>query len=208
MGPLINYYQYDICPVRVTGFFFRKEVSFLFGVILIIAYVVIAELTAIWLNRSIIRTADMHANIYIFNVRYTGFSIFFSTIMCSSLIAFAYFFTTESGSLDSRSITAIIILVIELFESIKKPFFKVEISGDSINSQSIIRRANFTFNDINKIEITKVFGLIIADIFSNDKKMFTLNSEMVGYSLFIDRLKNEDVEWVNVIGKPVDNSKI
>ena len=68
---------------------------------LIIAYVVISEIAALWLDRSIIRNADMNANTYTFNVRYTGFSIFFSIIMCISLIAFAYFFITRSDPLDS-----------------------------------------------------------------------------------------------------------
>ena len=165
-------------------------------VMLIIAYVVIIEIAAIWLNRFIIRNSDMNANTYLFNVRYNGFSIFFSMIMCGSLIAFAYLVITRSGSFDSRSITIIILLAIGLIELVKKVFFKIEIANSLINFKSITKRTNLTFSDINKIEITTVLGLAVADVYSNDKKMFTVNNMMAGYNLMIDRLKIEDVEWV------------
>ena len=174
----------------MTGLFFLKEVVFLLGVMLIIAYVVVIEIAAICLNHFIVKSSDMNGNTYMFTVRYNGFSFFTSIIICGSLIAFIYLIISRSGFHDSRSITAIIILVMELIELVRKLFFKVEVDNTIINFQSITRRTSFAFNDINKVETIKL-GLAIAEAYVDDKKMFTLNSTMVGYRLFIERLENE-----------------
>lgn len=182
---------------------------FLLGIILIIAYVAVAEFIALLLNRSIVRDANMMANPYMFNVRYTRFNIFFNIIMGISLIAFAYFFITGSGNLDGRSITAIILLIFTISELVRMLFFKVKINSNSIDFRGLIKRDNITFDDIEKVEVMKLFGLFIADISSNNKKVFTLINTMEGYSIFINRLKTEDgVEWVNILGNPLNKSDI
>jgi len=194
----------------MTGLFLiTKEVIFLSGVILIIACVFIADLIAILLNRSIIRDADMMANTYVFNIRYTAFSIFFNIIMCITLITFVYFSITRSGSLDSGSITAFAILIMGFLDLGRRLFFKIEVNNNLINFQSPISRGDLIFADINKIEIMKIFGLVMADIFTNDEKVIALNNTMAGYRLFMERLKDEEgVEWVNISGAALDKSDI
>ena len=182
---------------------------FLLGIMLIVAYAVVAEIVAIYLNRSIVKTADMMANHYMFNVRYSGFLIFFNIVMCSSLIAFAYFFTIDTGTLDGRSITAIILLAIGLSELVKMLFFKIEVNSNSIDYRAVIKNSSTTFDEISKVEAVRFFGLVIVDISSNDKKFFTLINTMSGYRLFIDRLKNEEyIEWVSISGTPLDKSDL
>jgi len=161
----------------------------LFGAISIILYVVIIEMIALWLNRSIINNADMHANSYMFTVRYTKFSIFFSIIISISLAAFVYYFFTTTGVIDSRIITAIIIFIIELIELFRKIFFKVEVDGQAIKLRSIRRRTDFYFSDIHKIETARVFGMIFVDIFINDKKLLTLTSQTIGHRHLLERLR-------------------
>jgi len=178
------------------------------NVTLIIAYVMIMEFVAIRLNRTIIKNAHVNANLETFHVRYTGFSIFFSLIMCASLAAFTSFFMTESGSVDSNSITSIIFLLIGLFDLTRQLFFKIEVAQHSIVFRSLTRRAHFTFDEIKNVTIAKAFQHIQAHVFSNDDKMFILKNEMSGYHLFIERLKKENVEWQNVSGKPLNKSDI
>lgn len=179
----------------------------MFGVILIIAYPIAIEFVAIILNRSIVKNVDMMANTYIFSIRYTNFSIFFNIVMCGSLIAFAYFFITSSGGIDSRSITSIILFVIGTIELLRNIFFKIEISSNLINFKGIIRRTNYTFDDIKKVEAVSVFDFVMANIFSEDKKLFVINNTMAGYRLFMERLQAEEgVEWMNVAGSSLDKS--
>lgn len=176
----------------------------LLGIILIIAYAVVAEFIAILLNRSIIKNADMMANPYMFNVRYTRFSIFFNIVMGTSFIAFAYFFITEDG-LDGRSISAIILLIFNLSELLRMLLLKVEINSNSITYRLVFKNGNITFDDIDKVEVMKLFGLVVTEISSNNKKAFTLFNVLEGYSLFIERLKTENgVEWVDILGKPLN----
>jgi hypothetical protein len=124
------------------------------------------------------------------------------------LAAVAYFFITNFGITDSRNLTSIFLLSIEMLELARKPFFKLGVSGDSINFKSINKHANFTFDEITKVEITKVFGIVFVDVFSNDDKIFTLNNQMFGFSLFIERLKKEHIEWRSSLGTPLDKSDI
>ena len=178
------------------------------GVALIIAYTIIVEFAAIRMNRSIVKNSNLNADTYLFNVRHTSFSIFFSIILCSSLAAFAYFFITDFGLADGRSITSIILFLIGSVDLVRQPFLKIEMNDNLIHFKSITRRAHFTFDEIRKVEITQSFGNVHADIFSNDDFMFTLKDEMSGYYQFIERLKKENVEWSNILGKPLDKSDI
>lgn len=170
----------------------------MFGIFLIIIYIIVIEFIAINLNRSVVRNADMHSNPYVFTVRHSSFSIFFNILVCASLVAFAYFFFTETGAINSRVITALILFTVGFFELIRHLFFKVEVNSNSIHHKGIFKRGNFSFNDINKIEITPFLGLAILYIFVNDKKMLTLYSEAIGYKHFFERLKQEEhIEWIN-----------
>jgi len=182
----------------------QKGVIFLVEILVIIACVIIADFTAIFLNRSILRNSDMMANTHMFNIRSTGFTIFFSIIMCSSLIAFAYFSFIGLG-FNSRVIITTIILIIELLQLVKALFLKIEINNNAIKFRNLTRRGNLTFEDISKIEIASAFGFVIVDVFSNDGKVFVLNNMMLGYRMFIERLKKEgNVEWVNIFGNALD----
>ena len=178
------------------------------GVLLIIAYVMIIEFVAVRMNRSIVRNTDRNADTQIFNVRHSSFFIFFSLVMCSSLVAFSYFFITTFGLTDGRSITSISWFLISLFDLVRKLRFKVEVDGNSINFKSIAKCISFTFDDIKKVEVTKAFGNVHAELFSDDDSLFTLKNSVLGYYQFIERLKKERVDWRNILGNPLDQSDI
>ena len=170
---------------------------------IIIAVVFGIEIIAIGLNRLVIRNADMDSDTYLFTVRYTGFSIFTTILTCVGLAYFSYISFTETGAFDIRIITAMVLFVVELFELARRLFFKAEVSGSSIHAKG----TTFSFNDISKIEITRIFGFVLAEVFINDKKVLGLNSEKVGYRHFIERLKREEnVQWVNILEQPIDKS--
>jgi len=186
-----------------------KEVFVLLGIISILVVVWGFELIAIWLNRSIIKNADMNTDTYMFVVRYTGFSIFVSILMTAGLAYFAYNLFVSIGSFNSKIITAMALFIIELVELVKKLFLKIEVSANSIQFKSITKRANLSFSDINKIEITRIFGLVLVDVFVNDKKIFGFNSEKIGYRHLINRLKLEEgIEWMSVLENPFDKSTL
>jgi len=166
----------------------------LFRITLIIAYCFIIEFIVLLLNHSTVKNADMNADLYMFNVRYTNFSIFFSTIMSGNLAIIAYFFITNLGFINNKSITLIILSLIYFFQLVVQLFFRIRIDNNSINFKSITKRTNFTFDEINKVETTQVFGYSYVDIFLSDGKIFTLKSWMLGYSLFIKHLERKNIK--------------
>ena len=175
-------------------------------VILIIVSVLVVDFAGIYINRSIIRNVDMNTESYMFNIHHTGFSIFFRFVMCCSIAAFSYYFITDYGLVDRRSITSIVLFLIGFIELIKQLFFKIEVSGNSISLKSLTKRAHFTFDEITKVEITRIFSFVFVDVYANDDQIFTLRSELAGQSLFINRLKDQGIEWRNILGEPLDKS--
>ena len=178
------------------------------GVLLIIAYAMIIEFIAVRMNRAIVRNTDRNADTLVFNVRYANFSFFLSVILCISLAAFTHFFITNFGLIDAGSITSLILLLFNLFDLIRKLFFKIEVNGKSINFKSITKRISFSFDDIKKVEVIKVFGTVQAELYSDEDSLFTLKNGVLGYYLFIERLKKEHVDWRTILGKPLDKSDI
>lgn len=178
------------------------------GITLIIAFVMIMELVATRLNRSMIKSHNVYANLETFNVRYTNFSIFFSIVMCISLASFAYLFIDGTGAINSNVIVIFTFLLITFFDLLRRLFFKIEITNESINLKTITRRSYFSFEDVKNVTIAKAFQHVQTDIFSDNGRMFTLRNDMAGYQMFIERLKREHVDWRHISGKPINKSDV
>lgn len=175
------------------------------GIIIILVVVIAFEIIATLLNRGIIKNKEMFSDNYMFTVHATAFSIFTSILIIFGLSYFIYLSFFGFNNLNSMLITAVIMLIIQIFELYKMITTKISINGSSIQT----KRHDFSFSEITKVEVLNIsfLDLISVDVFVNDKKMFSFNSEKLGYQHFIDRLKQKDtIEWLSLSGSTFDKS--
>jgi len=178
--------------------------------ILMFIYSILIETVALKINHSIIKKHhDMTEGTYLFNIRYSTFLLFFNFMMFLSFIAFSHFFITFFGLIDFRSITGIILSLFGFVEIITYPFLKIQINDRSIEVKRMFKRSYFTFDEIEKVEVTRFLGIVHVEIFSNEGKLFAVRNLLLGYPLFIDRLKKENIMWVDIyLDEPLDPSDI
>ena len=181
---------------------------FLLIVMLMIVSLLGIEIIGIYMNRSIIKNIDMSIEAYMFKIYHTGFSMFLSVMLSSSLAVFSYVFITDFGLINGRSLTAIALFLSYFLELIKKLFLKIKVHDNAISYNSLTKKANFTFDDITKVEVISMICFVFYEVYSKDGKLFTLKYELAGQAILLKRLKDQGVEWKTILGDPLDKTDI
>jgi len=173
---------------------------------LIIGYVAVIELLCAYINRNIVKNSDRFSDPESFKVHYSRFSMFTNLVVCASLAAFAVISYTNFGYIVWQNYATIFLLVIGLIDVARYPFYKLKIEQNLISYKSSSKKGNIGFSDITKVDVTKFLGMVFIEVYTDQpKKVLTVKNEMCGYSTFVQSLKKESIEWVDISGNAIDN---